>query len=80
MLRTTITLSSSFVIYFFCICQSGSFPILLLGFDHNDHGFEPSLWQHVPVSMHCANVSLPVEKNTKKLTLAFVISTELLYN
>ena len=27
-LRTRIILLSSFVIYFFCICHSGSFPIL----------------------------------------------------
>ena len=28
-LRTRIILLSSFVIYFFCICHSGRFPILL---------------------------------------------------
>ena len=29
MLRTHIILLSSFMIYFFCICHSGSFPILV---------------------------------------------------
>ena len=29
-LRTHIKLLSSFVIYVFCICQSGSFPVILM--------------------------------------------------
>ena len=42
-LRIHTVLSSSFVIYFFCICHSGSFPIIPVHQLTDLHKFSPSM-------------------------------------